>query len=86
MMKQEELAATLERLHAELARTPATDPRTRELLERLQADVRSVLDRQPADESIRERLEDGVAHFEASHPALARNLAQVIDALALFGL
>ncbi len=85
-MTRDELRRLLERLQAELARTEAVDEPLRERLRALEDDIRSVLDRGAADPPLRKRLEDGVSHFEASHPDLARNLAQVIDTLALYGL
>lgn len=39
-----------------------------------------------AREGLRARLAEGVGRFEASHPALSRSLANLIDALALYGL
>jgi ABC-type transporter Mla subunit MlaD len=86
-MSREDLRRQLEQLQSELANTSSRDPRTREMLERLQADVRGALADDSADtSSLRAKLEDAVAHFEATHPDLARTLAQVIDALALWGL
>lgn len=86
-MNREELRRRLEHLESELAGTSSRDPRTRELLDRLRTDVQAAL----ADESVdtaplRARLEDAVAHFEAEHPAVAQRMANVIDALALWGL
>lgn len=86
-MSREELRRRLEQLQSQLANTTSRDPRTREMLERLQADVRGALADESADTSpLRAKLEDAIAHFEATHPDLARTLAQVIDALALWGL
>lgn len=85
-MSHEELRRTLEQLHAELGRAGALDPATRERLESLQSDVQQALDRSPGDPPLRERLEDAIVEFEASHPALARRLATVIDTLAFYNL
>ena len=85
-MNREELRRTLERVQAELARTEPMGEEQRVRLEALTTDLRAVLDNEPTDESLRARLQDGVTHFEASHPDLSRGLAQVIDALALWGL
>jgi hypothetical protein len=86
-MNREELRRRLEQLDSELAATSAHDPRTRELLDRLRTDVRAALDDESADtSSLRARLEDAVAHFEAEHPSVAQRMANVIDALALWGL
>lgn len=86
-INREELRRRLEQLDSELAGTSSHDPRTRELLDRLRTDVRTALDDESADTaSLRARLEDAVAHFEAEHPTLAQRMANVIDALALWGL
>ncbi|HEX5386576.1 MAG TPA: DUF4404 family protein [Gemmatimonadales bacterium] len=85
-MNRDELRGTLERLHAELASTPAVDERTRTMLEQLQADVRGVLASESPDARLRDRLEHAFVQFEASYPSLARSLAQVIDTLGVWGI
>jgi hypothetical protein len=85
-MSQEDLRRTLEQLHAELGRAGALDPATRGRLEALQEDVRRALDRTGGEPPLRERLEDAIVEFEASHPELARRLATVIDTLAFYNL
>jgi hypothetical protein len=85
-MSQEDLRRALEQLHAELGRTGALERTTRERLEALQSDVRNALDRSPGETPLRERLEDAIVEFEASHPELARRLATVIDTLAFYNL
>jgi hypothetical protein len=85
-MTQEDLRRTLEQLHAELGQAGALDPATRGRLEALQEDVRRALDRADGEPPLRERLEDAIVEFEASHPALARRLATVIDTLAFYNL
>jgi hypothetical protein len=85
-MSQEDLRRTLGQLHAELGRAGALDPATRGRLEALQEDVRRALDRAEGEPPLRERLEDAIVEFEASHPELARRLATVIDTLAFYNL
>jgi hypothetical protein len=85
-MTQDDLRRTLEQLHAELGRAGALDPGTRQRLEALQGDVRRALDRSAGETPLRERLEDAIVEFEASHPELARRLATVIDTLAFYNL
>ncbi|HEU5171132.1 MAG TPA: DUF4404 family protein [Gemmatimonadales bacterium] len=62
------------------------DEATRDRLQALQAEIAAVLERGEGEVPIRQRLEDGLAEFEASHPDLARRLAQVIDTLAFYNL
>jgi hypothetical protein len=85
-MSQEDLRRALEHLHAELGRAGGLDPATRERLEALQSEVQRALERSPGESALRERLEDAIVEFEASHPELARRLAAVIDTLAFYNL
>ncbi|HTK41265.1 MAG TPA: DUF4404 family protein [Gemmatimonadales bacterium] len=85
-MNRERLKQLLEQLHAELAGTDAVDPGLRERLRGIQRDVGEALSRESPPSTLRDRLEDEVAQFEASHPTVARRMAEVIDTLALYGL
>ena len=85
-MKSEELRKILEQLHAELGAADPIDAAFAERLRTLQGELRDALGRETPPPSLRTRLEDAVVHFEVSHPTLARRLAAVIDALALYGL
>ncbi len=81
---QPELQDALERLHAELERTKAVDPESRQLLAHLQGDIQTVL-KQPTPNSrasLRARLNSAVAQFEDSHPNLTLTIKQVLDHLA----
>lgn len=80
----------LERLHAELGAIDAVDPAEREMLVRLMADIRNVLDA-PADETpevsaLGRRLRGTIARIETSYPNAALVMGQVVDALANLGL
>jgi len=85
-MNKQELHRELERLHRELAQSDSNDPRLR----KLQADIDALLKREDAESSLYgdlgDQLKDGIYHFDASHPQLAKTMAQVIDSLALFNL
>lgn len=85
-MKSEELRKILEQLHAELSAADPIDAAFAERLRALQGDIRDALGRETPPPSLRTRLEGAVVHFEVSHPTVARRLAAVIDALALYGL
>lgn len=85
-MEPERLRRILEQLHAELGGTEPVDANARAHLRRLQDEIGDALAKETPPGSLRQRLEDGVAEFEASHPIVARRLAEVIDALALYGL
>lgn len=85
-MNRQELHRELERLHKELDRTDSSDPKLR----KLQADIKALLESEEAETGkygdLGEQLKDGIYHFDASHPRLAKTMAEVIDSLALFNL
>lgn len=85
-MNKEELHRELERLHRQISDTDSRDPR----LAKLKADLEALLKREDAEAShygdLGDQLKDGIYHFDASYPQLAKTMAQVIDSLALFNL
>jgi uncharacterized protein DUF4404 len=82
-MEEKNLSQLLEELHDELAKTKAVDDKGRELLRHLKTDIQTLLkDEEPnADESLLERLEDSVEHFEEAYPNLTSMLSNLINAL-----
>ncbi len=90
-MDQERLRRDLERLDLEIADAGPSDEKRTALLQKLRDDIRGLLaDPDSATgtryDSVRASLEDSVYHFDASHPKLAKTMAEVIDTLALFNL
>lgn len=85
-MNKQELHLELERLHREISATDSSDPR----LGKLKADLEALLKRENAEPShygdLGDQLKDGIYHFDASYPQLAKTMAQVIDSLALLNL
>lgn len=83
-----ELARRLAELQAELERTQSVDPKSRELLENVQRNIESVLERsdESGQSSLRERLEAAIEHFETSHPVLTATMGRVMDQLANLGI
>jgi hypothetical protein len=79
-------------LHEALTSAKDVDPATREQLQRLAAEIRPIVDAGPSESlsqqygPLRERLTDSVTEFEASHPQLAKTVANLLDALALYNL
>jgi len=91
---RESLQQSLARLHADLSAAPRVDPRSRELLREVLADIERVLkqtasgaeaDAQRSDRSV-PRLEALAIEFDAEHPALAGSLRQLVDLLGRAGL
>jgi hypothetical protein len=87
-MTNHDLSALIRQLHEELATAPTLDPATREELSLLAADLERTRATSESEKGtgLRARLGQGVKRLEASHPALSRTLANLIDALALYGL
>lgn len=87
-MTNHDLSALIRQLHEELSSAPTLDPATRDELNRLAGDLeRAGATPEPEKgTSLRARLGEGVKRLEASHPALSQTLANLIDALALYGL
>ncbi len=83
-MDEKNLSQLLEEVHNELANTKAVDERGRELLRNLKNDIETLLqepEEGAADESMLERLEDSIGHFEESHPDLTSLLSNLINVL-----
>jgi hypothetical protein len=89
-MEKQTLRGQLEGLDAELKRTESLDEGEREVLRRLEGDIRQILARegdQPQKyEGLGERLRESVAQLEASHPAVTMLMRQVIDQLSFMGI
>jgi hypothetical protein len=89
-MKNEELRSQLEKLHNELHQSPALDQQQRELLQTLADEIQALLKRDEIQQhhykTLSERLNDGVAKLEASHPQITLLMRQTIDSLAYLGI
>ena len=84
------LRELLEKLHNELERTNVTDEAERERLRHLEVDIRSLLERSgenvETDESVLERLQDSIDHFETTHPQLTLMISQISTILSNAGI
>lgn len=90
-MSDENLRKLLEQLHDELERTESVDETGNELLRHLNADIRNLMKRSgkadvEPDDSVLERLEDAIDHFEVTHPALTRMLSEMMTILSNAGI
>ncbi len=89
----ESLQQSLSRLHTQLAAAHSLDPKSRQLLREVLADIERLLKDTPdagpaarrADRSV-PRLEALAIEFEAIHPGLAGSLRQLVDLLGQAGL
>jgi hypothetical protein len=90
-MPDENLRKILEQLHDELERTESVDETGDELLRHLNDDIRSLLERSgraeiQADDSVLERWQNAVDHFEVTHPALTTLLSEMMTILSNAGI
>lgn len=84
-MTDNKLSTLLEKLHTELDSTEAVDEKGRELLRALNADIQELLERSEAgqsdDDSLLERWQAAIDHFEVTHPTLTNALLHIMTAL-----
>ena len=88
-MTDEKLSNLLEQLHNELDGTEAVDEKGRELLRALNEDIEELLERSEAgasEDSLLERWQDAVDHFEDTHPELTSVLSRIMTALKNAGI
>jgi len=90
-MSDENLRKLLEQLHDELERTQSVDEKGDELLRHLNADIRDLLKRSEegqelSDESVVERLQEAVDHFEDTNPTLTMALSEMMRILSNAGI
>jgi Domain of unknown function (DUF4404) len=87
-MSEDKLREAAEALRAEAGRAEGLDDDSRGKLESVLGDLDAKL-AQPHDaehnQRLMERLEDGIAHFEVSHPSLTMALNGVLAALSGVG-
>jgi hypothetical protein len=89
-MTDQNLRDLLERVRQELEQIDDTDEAGRERLRRLDADIRSLLERSgesaEKDEPMLERFQESIDHFETSHPQLTLMLSQMMTILSNAGI
>lgn len=86
-MNDQKFRELLDQLHNELEQTESVDEEGREMLIHLNKDIRRFID--PAeddDETIFERIQDAIDHFEVEHPAITAALSQMLNALSNAGI
>ena len=90
-MSDENLRKLLEQLHDELEHTESMDEKGDELLRHLNSDIRGLLKRSgkvkgESDDSMLERLQDAIDHFEVTHPTLTTMLSEMMTILSNAGI
>jgi len=76
----------LQRLQDELQRIEPADERGQQLLDDARMQLQRALDEDDTPDSLLERLEEAVAHFEGTHPDLTNAITVVIDTLSNMGI
>lgn len=89
-MTDQNLHELLEKLQSELEQIDVTDEADRERLRHLEADIRSLRERsnvqEETDDSMLERFQDSVDHFETSHPEFTMMISQMMTILSNAGI
>ena len=89
-MDKQQLHGHLEELHAELQQADAGDAQQKEIISDVAKSVQDLLaqesDHPDQYSGLSERLNDAVAHLEASHPRATLLMRQIIDQLAFLGI
>jgi hypothetical protein len=76
----------LKQLDEQLARIDPADEHGQQLIANARADIQRALDQSDEDESLVERLNEMIYHFEGTHPDLALTLNTIITSLSNMGL
>lgn len=89
-MADQNLHELLEKLENELQRIDVKDEAGRERLRHLEADIRSLRERsgeqEDTDDSMLERFQDSIDHFEASYPEFTMMISQMMTILSNAGI
>lgn len=75
----------LERMQNDLSEYDPEDVKSQQLLAEARANIQQAID-DDDHESLPERLQESVLHFEATHPDLANAITIFIDSLSNMGL
>lgn len=87
-MDDKHLDTLLEQVHAELQRLEHVDEEGRKLLQELDDDIHSLLERTGETEalSIRERIQQALERFEVKYPTLTTLLSEISAVLSNAGI
>jgi hypothetical protein len=85
-MTEPDRRTLLERLHEQLGEVEPADEKGQQLLDDTRAQIQRTLDEDDEHDTLVERLEDALSHFEGTHPDLTSAITVVIDSLSNMGL
>jgi hypothetical protein len=88
LMANEERRKLLEEFRNQVAATENLDEKGRTLLLSLDAEIARLTEDEAADtpDSVLEQLQEGIEHFEDTHPSLTMTLSQMLTALSNAGI
>jgi hypothetical protein len=90
--KDQELRDLLDRLNSELEQSGSVDERGQEMLRNIDADLRRRLEEKETkreteeNDSVPERLQRAIEHFEETHPTLTLTLSEMMTILSNAGI
>ena len=88
-MEQQKLRELLDTLHQELEQVESIDETTEVVLSNLRADMQRLLAEKAGtlheDESLVERMNEALDHFETDYPKLSLTIQHILDSLAKMG-
>ena len=90
--KDLELCDLLDRLNSELEQSGSVDERGQEMLRNIEADIRRRLEEKETkreteeNDSVPERLQRAIEHFEETHPTLTLTLSEMMTILSNAGI
>ncbi len=87
-MPKNKIREILEQLRGELEQVSPQDQKGRDLLENITADINSFLQdpNVETDESVLQRLQDTIDHFNIEHPTLTMALSEIMSILSNAGI
>ena len=90
-MDEQELRGLIEQLHAEIQNTNTVDKNEQAQLLQLDSDIQELIERSgnnpaPALSTTIRHLEEGLDHFEITHPALTRLISKLLESLSNAGI
>ena len=87
-MTDPNLHELIEKLEKEMEQTQVKDEAGRERLRQLEADIRRLKERseEEDDETMLERVQESIDHFEEDHPQLTMMISQMMTILSNAGI
>ena len=88
-MTEKKLGKLIEELRSALDATQGVDEKGRALLRDLDREIRELLERSEgvaSNESVLERLQEAINHFEVTHPDLTSVMANLLNLLSNAGI